>query len=84
MGGCASQRRHPGGRSLSELLRWARTVLLRVLLPATDRVVVLQAVLAVALFAWLGWRVRTRPEWRLVVVGCGLLVLGWFGLRAAH
>ena len=69
---------------MSEVLTWARTVVGRVLLPATDRVVVLQAVLAVVVFAWLGWRVRTRPEWRLVVIGSGLLVLGWFGVRAAH
>lgn len=56
----------------------------RLLLPSTDTGVVLQLVLAVALTGWLLWVARHRPEWRLVVIGSALVLLGLFGLRAAH
>lgn len=52
--------------------------------PATDTGVVVQLVVLLAVVAGLVWVTRTRPEWRLVVIGAGLLALGLMGLRAAH
>lgn len=57
----------------------------RLLLPATDLGVAVQAVTAVAVLGWLWWLAGRRGrEWRLVVVGSALVVLGLFGLRAVH
>jgi hypothetical protein len=52
--------------------------------PATDTGVLVQLVVALGAFLVLLHLVRARPEWRLVVIGLGLLLLGLFGLRAAH
>lgn len=56
----------------------------RVLQPATDLGVLAQFVLAVTLVLLASWWLRHRPEWRLVVLGLGLVLLGAMGVRAAH
>jgi hypothetical protein len=62
----------------------AHGLLGRVLQPATDVGVTTQVVLLLILVGGLVWRLRDRPEWRLVALGTGLLGLGWMGVRAAH
>lgn len=56
----------------------------RVLQPATDLGVLAQFVLVSALLLLATWWLRHRPEWRLVVLGLGLVLLGAMGVRAAH
>lgn len=56
----------------------------RLLQPTTDRGVVAQLMVALAVLALSTWWLRHRPEWRLVVLGVGLVALGAMGVRAAH
>jgi hypothetical protein len=56
----------------------------RLVQPATDAGVLVQLVVALGVVLVLLHLLRARPEWRLVVIGLGLLLLGLFGLRAAH
>jgi len=56
----------------------------RLLQPATDVGVLAQFALVLTLLLVAGWWLRRRPEWRLVLVGLGLLLLGAMGIRAAH
>jgi hypothetical protein len=54
------------------------------LLPRTDELVAIQAVVALAVWsAAFRWSRRDR-EVRLLVVGAGLLTLAFFGVRALH
>ena len=55
-----------------------------VLLPSTDVGVLVQIV--AMLVAWVGllFVVRGSAEARLLVGGIGMIILGWFGLRALH
>jgi len=55
-----------------------------VLMPRTDLGVGVQ--FGVVLVAWAAglYPTRDRPEFRLVVVGAGLLTIALMGLRAAH
>ncbi len=54
------------------------------LLPRTDTVVIVQAVIVALVFAGLLVWVRRRSEWRLVVIGAAMLTAGFLLLRAAH
>lgn len=56
----------------------------RLAAPSTDLGVLLQfAVVVIAVVV--GWRLlASRPHWRLVLLGVGLVLLGAMGLRAAH
>jgi uncharacterized BrkB/YihY/UPF0761 family membrane protein len=54
------------------------------LLPRTDTVVIVQAVIVALVFAGLLVWVRRRHEWRLVVIGAAMLTAGFLLLRAAH
>ena len=58
--------------------------MVRWVLPTSDVTVAIQflGLIIVAGAAW--WWLRDRPEWRLVVLGMTLLLLGGMGLRAAH
>ncbi len=56
----------------------------RVLQPATDVGVAVQVVTLLIVVGALLWWFRARPEWRLVALGTGLIVLGLMGVRAAH
>ncbi len=54
------------------------------MLPETDAGVLAQVVLfVIALSVW-GWAVRSKPEWRLIVVGVGLVGFGLIGVRSLH
>lgn len=72
------------GERLAAAIDRLPAVVRRLLLPPTDVEVVAQVVLVAALLGWLWWIARRRPEWRLVVIGGGMIALGLFGLRAAH
>lgn len=56
----------------------------RLVAPTTDLGALLQfAVVVIAVVV--GWRfLASRPHWRLVLIGVGLLLVGAMGLRAAH
>ncbi|MFO7779622.1 MAG: hypothetical protein R6V28_14845 [Nitriliruptoraceae bacterium] len=56
----------------------------RVLQPATDLGVLVQFGLVLTLLLLASWWLRHRPEWRLVVLGLGMVLLGAMGVRAAH
>jgi hypothetical protein len=56
----------------------------RLVRPTTDLGVVLQVASLLAVLALSWWVARTRTEWRLVIAGIGLVLLGTIGLRAAH
>ena len=62
----------------------ARGLLGRVLQPATDVGVAMQVVVLLLVVGGLLWRLRAHPEWRLVALGTGLIMLGLMGVRAAH
>lgn len=54
------------------------------LMPKTDTVVVVQAVVVLVLVAVGVWRTWRMPDIRLFVLGVGVFVLGLMALRAAH
>jgi hypothetical protein len=56
----------------------------RLVRPTTDLGVGVQVVSLLVLLGALWWLARRRPEWRPVVVGSGLVLLGFVALRAAH
>lgn len=60
------------------------SVISRVLRPTTDLGVAAQLTALVAIVGLVAWRVWHRPEWRLVVLGAGLVLLGAMGIRATH
>jgi hypothetical protein len=62
----------------------ARGLFGRVLQPATDVGVAVQVVVLLIVVGGLLRGFRARPEWRLVALGTGLIVLGLMGVRAAH
>lgn len=52
--------------------------------PRTDAGVLVQVVVTVALAVGLVWAVRSERSLVLLVVGFGMIVLGWYGIRALH
>lgn len=54
------------------------------LLPRTDAGVAVQVLVVGLASAVALWRVRSRPDARLIVVGLVMIVVGLIGLRAAH
>ena len=60
------------------------SVVSRFLRPTTDLGVAAQLAALVLVVGLAAWRVWHRPEWRLVVLGAGLVLLGAMGIRAAH
>lgn len=66
------------------VLRHVMDLLLDLLLPKTDLGVLVQIGLLVVLFAVALWRLWSRSELRLLVIGLGLLAFGFVGLRALH
>jgi hypothetical protein len=54
------------------------------LLPSTDAGVAAQLVLVIVSLGFALWRFWRDPDIRLVVIGSGLLVLGFIGFRALH
>ncbi len=56
----------------------------RSVLPTSDLTVAIQLLVLLVLAGLALWWLRDRPEWRLVVLGLTLLLLGGMGLRAAH
>lgn len=52
--------------------------------PSTDLGVLVQVIVLAVAFVLGLWLTRQRSEWRLVVLGVGLVVAGLMGLRAAH
>ena len=58
--------------------------ILDILLPSTDKGVVIQFSVVVLLFGLALWRFWRNPEARLLTVGIGLVALGFMGLRALH
>lgn len=54
------------------------------LLPATDRAVLVQAIAAVAVFSAALVMVWRDDAWRLLVMGLATLTAAWFGLRMLH
>jgi len=55
-----------------------------VLFPATDAGVLGQLLALLALAIGAGWLVRREPALVTLVVGVGVVLLGFFGLRALH
>lgn len=55
-----------------------------ILLPSTDAVVLIQAIVVTGLFSLLLARFWNRPGLRLLIIGLGLITAGLFGLRAVH
>lgn len=55
-----------------------------VLLPKTDLMVGVQAVILLALVSFGVWRTWHIPELRLLVLALGIFVLGLMVLRASH
>lgn len=76
LGGCSDAGEEPTASGPSLIGRFLR--------PATDLGVAVQLIALVTVVGLAAWRVWHRPEWRLVVLGAGLLLLGGMGLRAAH
>ena len=74
----------PGSVSIHGLFSLGMDRILDFLLPRTDAGVLVQLLVALAVFALSLWRFWSNPELRLVVVGLGLLVFGLFGVRALH
>ncbi len=60
------------------------TAVTEFLLPRTDGGVVVQAVVLMLLLGAGWWATRRRPEFRLLLIGVGLVLVGLTGLRAAH
>ncbi len=54
------------------------------LLPRTDAVVLLQAVIVTLLVGAGAWRVRHDRDLRRLVLGLGVFIAGLFMLRAMH
>ncbi len=55
------------------------------LLPKTDRLVVIEFVVMGVVWAVLvPWSFRWRGEYRTFVIGLAVLNLAWFGARAIH
>ncbi|MEO1058856.1 MAG: hypothetical protein AAFY28_18270 [Actinomycetota bacterium] len=52
--------------------------------PRTDGGVAVQVALTIALVVVLAWAVRRERSLVLLVVGIGLVVLGWYGVRSLH
>lgn len=61
------------GMSLGEL--WS---------PQTDGGVVAQVIITLAIVAGLVWAVRREKALVQLVLGVGMVVLAWYGLRALH
>jgi len=53
-------------------------------LPTTDAGVAAQLAALVVVLAVALWRFWSNPEARLVVIGFGILALGFMGVRALH
>lgn len=54
------------------------------LLPATDRMVLIQLVVVLAVWGAGLVLLRRQREWQLLLSGVAMVLLGWFGLRAVH
>jgi hypothetical protein len=52
--------------------------------PQTDAGVVVQVIITLAIVAGLVWFVRREKALVQLVVGVGMVVLAWYGLRALH
>ncbi|MDX1511014.1 MAG: hypothetical protein R3249_06690 [Nitriliruptorales bacterium] len=52
--------------------------------PASDLGVLVQGIVMALVLGALLWLTRRHREWRLVVIGVGMVLIGLFGLRAAH
>jgi hypothetical protein len=52
--------------------------------PRTDAGVAVQVVITVLLVGALAWAVRRERSLVLLVVGVGMVVLAWYGVRALH
>ncbi len=52
--------------------------------PQTDAGVVVQVIVTLAIIAGLIWLVRREKALVQLVVGVGMVVLAWYGIRALH
>ncbi len=52
--------------------------------PQTDAGVVAQVIITLAIVAGLVWLVRREKALVQLVLGVGMVVLAWYGLRALH
>ena len=52
--------------------------------PRTDGGVIAQVIVTIALIALLSWVARREPAVVQLIVGIGLVVLAWYGVRALH
>lgn len=52
--------------------------------PRTDAGVLVQVVVTIAIVVGLAWLVRKERSLVLLVVGVGLVVLAWYGIRSLH
>lgn len=57
---------------------------LHLLLPSTDRVVGVEAIVVALVLGVASYRVRRQPELRLFVAGLWVASAAFFGLRALH
>lgn len=62
----------------------ALTVAMDLLLPRTDAGVIVQAMVFVVVLAGAFVAVRHEPEYRLLIIGVGVLGLAFFALRSLH
>lgn len=58
--------------------------MLDLLLPRTDAGVAVQAVIALAVFAGLGYAVRKNRDYRIFVAGLAVMTAALFGVRMIH
>lgn len=52
--------------------------------PRTDGGVFVQVVVTIALVVVLAWAARREPSVVLLIVGIGMVVLAWYGIRSLH
>lgn len=58
--------------------------MLDLLLPRTDAGVAAQAVVAVVIFAVLGYASRNNRDYRILVIGLAMMTVAFFGVRMVH
>lgn len=52
--------------------------------PQTDAGVLVQVIVTIALIVGLSWLVRRERALVQLIVGVGMIVLAWYGIRAIH
>jgi len=72
-----SETAHPVFSSVVDLI-------LDIVLPSTDLGVLAQTLAAFVVFVLALWRFWRSPDARLLTIGFGLVLFGFFGFRALH